>query len=73
VINNCLFNTGDTFKGLARIKHFSTTTKYGDSIPNPFKNIASVPIAIPAVTYTNAAADKSRILAENTKKPGIYA
>jgi hypothetical protein len=52
--------------------NFSTTTKYGNSISNPFNNIASVPIAIPAVTYTNAAADKSRILAENKKKSGIY-
>jgi len=59
-------------KGLARIKHFSTTTKYGNSIPNPFNNMDSVPIAIPVVTYSNAAADKSRILAENKKKSGIY-
>lgn len=31
-----MFNTGGT--GLARIKHFSTTPKYGNSIPNPTTN-----------------------------------
>ena len=31
-----MFSTGGT--GLARIKHFSTTTKYGNSIPNPSNN-----------------------------------
>jgi len=48
--------------------HFSTATKYGNSITNPLNNSVTVPV----VTYSNAAADKSRVLTENKKKSGIY-
>jgi hypothetical protein len=47
---------------------FSTATKYGNSIANPLNNSVSVPV----VTYSNAAADKSRVLKENKGKSGVY-
>jgi hypothetical protein len=52
--------------------HFSTATKYGNSIANPLNNSVSVPVAVPVVTYSNAAADKSRVLTENKQKSGVY-
>lgn len=68
MFSSCLLSIGDTLKGLARVMHFSTATKYGNSIANPFNNSVSVPVA----TYSNADTQKKQILKDNKGKSGVY-